>query len=113
MAGAYRAALPVGVPNGLNGSALQLGIRPEYVQTCQKAQLGWFKCTIISVNRTSNAQIVELESNGLTFKARIDQDAEVQPAQEMWANFPPSRTIIYADNRAIHLEDAIETGASR
>jgi hypothetical protein len=49
----------------------------------------------------------------LTFKVRIGQDAAIQPAQTMWANFPPARTILYANNRAIPLrEDAIETGGT-
>lgn len=113
VAGAYRAALPATVLGRLNNKALQLGIRPEYVQTDLRAQPGWLKCKIAAVNRTDNAQIVELQGGELTFRARVGEDTTVQPEQTMWASFPPARTIIYADDQAVQLESATETGGSR
>jgi glycerol transport system ATP-binding protein len=115
MVGRYKITLSIAdlALTQVENTTFQLGIRPEYVQTCREPQPGWFECTVISVNRTSNVQIVELRGEGLTFKVRIGQDAAIQPAQTMWANFPPARTILYANNRAIPLrEDAIETGGT-
>lgn len=112
-AGQFRAVLPEKVIRTLSSSTLQLGIRPEYVQTNLQTQPGWLECKIIAVNRTDNAQIVELQGDELTFKARIGEDTDVQPGQTMWANFPPSRTIIYVDGQAIQSEGVIQTGGSR
>jgi ABC-type sugar transport system ATPase subunit len=95
--------LPAGVLGQVNNKTLQLGIRPEYVQTHLEVQPGWLKCKVRAVNRTDNAQIVDLQSEGVTFSARISEDTEVRPDQTMWANFPASRTIIYADNQAVQL----------
>ncbi len=103
VAGAYHQTLPASVLNHLRGQSLQVGIRPEYVQTAFAAQSDWLQCTVTSVNHISNAQIVDLQGDGLTFKARIDQDAAVHPAQTMWANFPASRTMIYANDQALHV----------
>jgi glycerol transport system ATP-binding protein len=107
MAGAYQMILPAGVLSQLNNKTLQLGIRPEYVQTHPEAQSGWLTCKITTVNRTDNAQIVGLLADSLAFSARISEDARIQPGQPMWANFPPSRTIIYADEQAVQLEGVL------
>lgn len=85
------------------GQPLQLGIRPEYVQTSHTAQADWYDCTIAAINLTGNAQLVDLEGQDVRFKARLSEDAEIELGQPLWANFPAERVMIYADERAIQM----------
>jgi len=89
------ATLPSGSKN------LQIGIRPEYVETNFTAQEGWLACTVQAVNRTGNAQIVDLKSQQLAFKTRLDVDAKIAVGQPLWANFPPQWTLLYADGELV------------
>jgi len=82
---------------------LQVGIRPEYIETAFSAQEGWLACTVDGINRTGNAQIVDLKSERLTFKARLDVDMEIAAGQALWANFPPDRTCLYVDGQLLQI----------
>lgn len=89
------------VSSNLKGSKLQLGIRPEFVETSAEPRSNWMKYKVKAVNLTGSALIVDLEGSGLTFKARMDESADVKEDDTLYARFPKERVMVYEDGEAV------------
>jgi ABC-type sugar transport system ATPase subunit len=80
---------------------LQLGIRPEYVETSADRHAGALDCTVTAVISTGQAQILGLQSGALNFKARVGEGADYQIGQAVWASFPQERVMLYDSGQLI------------
>ena len=98
--GEYIVPLPE-VASDLNGSELQLGIRPEFVETSAEPRADWMECKVKAVNLTGSALIVDLAGAGLGFKARVDESSAVQKGDTYYAQFPAERVMVYEDGEAV------------
>jgi glycerol transport system ATP-binding protein len=100
-------SLPVSIEawRNLSGRAHKLGIRPEFIETSLTQRSGWLNCTVRTVTMTSNAQIVDLHGAGLNFKARLDENTNINEGGEVWVNFPKDRLMLYANDKAIRLDE--------
>ena len=84
-----------------SGGELQLGIRPEFVETSLEPRPDWMECKVNAVNLTGSALIVDLEGADLAFKARMDESADVNKGDTLYARFPEDRVMVYEDGEAV------------
>ncbi len=86
---------------------LQVGIRPEYIEIAAQEKPDALACYVTAVTRTGQSQNLDLQSDGLTFKARVDEKGEHQVGQLVWATFPPQRIMIYSDGQLIFSDNQL------
>lgn len=95
---------PAEVLRGLSGRTLQVGIRPEFVELRSETHDGAFETTVEAVNLTGSSLILDLSGQGVTFKARVLEDAAVEKGDTRYARFPDDKIMLYADGRAVSTE---------
>lgn len=99
----------VDLPQGANISAsqnLKIGVRPEFIKVSPSESTG-FACQVKTVHLTGQSKILDLLGAGLTFKVRVEETSKAKAGDTLYAVFPPERTIIYADGRALHTQEAM------
>jgi glycerol transport system ATP-binding protein len=93
--------------NLAEGSSVQVGIRPEYVQVSRDAQEGWFAANITRTMLTGNALMLELANNNLTLKAIVPEISSLEADETVYVHFPPDKVLLYRDGK--HLETQVAT----
>lgn len=78
----------------LDGS-LDLGIRPQFVETSVEEKSGWSRFLVQAVDHAGVCQILTLVSGSLRIKANVDEYASVAEGDSLWVNFPPEKTNLY------------------
>lgn len=89
------------LPQANASTQLQLGIRPEYVETSTEERPNALACHITSVTRTGQAQILSLQSGNLMFKARADEQSQYQIGQSLWATLPQQQVMLYYNGQLV------------
>lgn len=82
-------------------SIIQVGIRPEFVTIQAEATAETLPCTVTGVTLTGNARILDLQGEGISFKARVAEEAAWQRHDTVHAGFPPRHLMVYLDGRAV------------
>ena len=83
---------------------VKVGIRPEFVKVSSTSTPDALECKVTAVNLTGSALILDLEGEGVAFKARADETALFTKGDTVWATFPRERVMVYADGRALNLD---------
>lgn len=94
-------------PTALSTSAqdIKMGIRPEFVDVSATPHLGYFEAQVQAVYLTGNSKILSVKGLGLTFKARVRETTNYKAGDTVWVQFPESSTKVYANDRAIDVEE--------
>ena len=79
---------------------LELGIRPMYLEVHEGSGDGMVRARVKGVEDLGSYRIVALTLAGQTLKARLPEDKPV-PEGEVWLDFPPQWTRLFADGRLI------------
>jgi glycerol transport system ATP-binding protein len=82
------------------GGELALGIRPEFLQCGAGTKAGGIPVDIKVVDDLGNFKIVTAKLGDHLVKAKLSEDAELQPGVG-WLYFPPSQTKLYANSRMV------------
>jgi glycerol transport system ATP-binding protein len=80
---------------------IQVGIRPEFVTVQAGPAAGTLQCTVTGVTLTGSARILDLQGAGLSFKARVAEEAAWQRGDTVHAGFPARHLMLYVDGRAV------------
>jgi glycerol transport system ATP-binding protein len=86
--------------NNLNGR-IDLGIRPEFVETSSIEKPDWYRFNIRMVDHAGAYQVLTLESGSLRIKARVEDHNTSKEGDPMWVNFPHEKTNLYADGELV------------
>ncbi|RKX32305.1 MAG: ABC transporter ATP-binding protein [Verrucomicrobia bacterium] len=81
--------------------AIDLGIRPEFVETSTKPKAEWNVFSLQAVDHAGSYQVLTLKSGQLRIKARVDDQFEATEADRIWVRFPPENVKIYEDGELI------------
>lgn len=76
---------------------IDLGIRPEFVETSPEEKPDWSRFTIRTVDHAGAYQVLTLESGSLLIKARVEDHSIAKEGDPMWVNFPHDKTNLYAN----------------
>ncbi len=82
---------------------IDLGIRPEFVETSPEEKQDWNRFTIRMVDHAGAYQVLTLESGSLLIKARVEDHSISKEGEPMWVNFPHDKTNLYADGELVML----------
>ena len=80
--------------------ALELGIRPMYLEVHGRAVNGGIPVRIKAVEDQGTFKILTLTLEGQVVRARLPEDKAV-PDDMAWVRFPPERTKLFADGRLV------------
>lgn len=86
--------------NKLDGT-IELGIRPEFVETSIEEKPSWNRMAIRSVDYVGAYQVLNLESGTVRIKARVEERFPSQEGDFIWAHFPADKTHIYVDGERL------------
>ncbi|MBT6381518.1 MAG: ABC transporter ATP-binding protein [Opitutales bacterium] len=86
--------------NKLDGT-IELGIRPEFVETSIEEKPSWNRMAIRSVDYAGAYQVLNLESGTVRIKARVEERFPSQEGDFIWAHFPADKTHIYVDGERL------------
>ncbi len=83
-------------------SRVVLGIRPEFLGCSaeENTQSGGVAADITAVEDLGNFKIATATLGGTSVKAKLSEDALLTPGRG-WLRFPPERTKLYIDDRAV------------
>lgn len=84
-----------------NRDALQVGVRPEFVDARLQRFDGAHQGEITAVDMTGHALIAHVSGAELTFKAKLPEDAAARAGDAVWFAFPPARVNVYADRQRV------------
>lgn len=96
--------LPVQSDELKGKSNVKIGIRPEFIEVTSEEAPDAVKCQVAAVNLTGSAKLLDLEGEGLSFKARVDELSMFQTGDTVWALFPLEKVMVYVDDRAVDLK---------
>lgn len=85
---------------GLDGK-IQLGIRPEFVETRTSPGDNWNTFELKLVENVGAYQILTLESSGLRIKARVDDRFNAREKDPVQVHFPEDKLRLYFNERLI------------
>ena len=77
--------------------AVELGIRPEFVETRTQPEVGWNVFSLQGVEHAGAYQVLTLKSDQLRVKARVNDQFRATEADKIWARFPPDNVKVYQD----------------
>lgn len=80
---------------------IDLGIRPEFVETSAEERSDWNRFTIQMVDHAGAYQVLTLQSGSLQIKARVEDHSISKEGDPMWVNFPSEKTNLYADGERV------------
>lgn len=101
--------ISIGEALGNDGTArVQVGIRPEFVDVSQVGGPNSFPCEVMAVTLTGTARIIELQGAGLSFKARVAEDAPFATGDTVHTSFPPQHLMVYVDESAVDIRPVVE-----
>ena len=98
---------PLKLPEELAGrirpmtGVIDLGIRPEFVETSTRPQVDWNEFSLQVVDHAGAYQVLTLESGRLRIKARVDDQFAAMETDRIWVRFPPDHLKIYEDGELI------------
>ena len=84
----------------LDGS-IELGIRPEFVETSVQPRDEWHAFSLVSADHAGAYQVLTLETGGLQIKARVDDRFESVDGESIWVRFPPEKVNVYEDGQLV------------
>lgn len=84
----------------LKGS-IDLGIRPEFVETSPNENPDWNRFTVRMVDHAGAYQVLTLESGSIQIKARVEDHSLSREGDSLWVNFPHDQTNLYADGELV------------
>ena len=89
--------------SALKGSSapVKVGIRPEFVEVKSGKVPDALQGTVTAVNLTGSAKILDVQGEGLDFKARVDETARYLKGDTVWVVFPLERVMVYVGDRAL------------
>ena len=101
-----RVALPPGVGERAlaAGSETVLGARPESLvvrRTAPEPPASGAEVVITGVENLGRFLIASARFGGRTLQVKLPEDAQIEPGQVCWIEFPPEKTILYAGGRAV------------
>jgi glycerol transport system ATP-binding protein len=105
-AGEFSLDLTASAVGQASGQDLKVGIRPEFVEIYTTQATNRFECSVKAVHMTGTSKILDLSGAALTFKARVEDTSNIQTGDIVWVRFPFEKTIIYANDRALAIEEA-------
>ena len=76
---------------------IDIGVRPEFVETCAEERSNWNRFTIRAIDHAGAYQVLTLESGSLQIKARVEDHFASKTGNPIWVNFPSDNTNIYAE----------------
>jgi glycerol transport system ATP-binding protein len=88
--------------NKLNG-VIELGIRPEFVETSIEKKPGWNRMAVRTVDYVGGYQVLNLESGTVHIKARVEERFPSKEGDFVWARFPADKTHLYANGERVDL----------
>jgi glycerol transport system ATP-binding protein len=80
------------------GAKLELGIRPEFLGVTARAEETTLPAKLERVEDLGNYKLVTARLGPHLLKAKLPEHAPV-PSGDAYLAFPPSRTLLYADDR--------------
>ncbi|MEM7736553.1 MAG: ABC transporter ATP-binding protein [Deinococcota bacterium] len=83
----------------VEGSSVQVGIRPEYIQVSKDAHEGWFAATVTRTMLTGNALMLELASDSLQLKAIVPEESPLQAGETVYVHFPHDKVLLYSSRK--------------
>jgi ABC-type sugar transport system ATPase subunit len=84
--------------------ALQLGIRPEYVEASSQPLEGGTEATVEDVDTTGHSLIVHARMGESTFKVTMDESTSVARGDTLSIRFPVERVNLYADGERLEVD---------
>ena len=82
---------------------IDLGIRPEFVETSLDEKPNWNRFTVRMVDHAGAYQVLTLESGSLQIKARVEDHSPSREGDSLWINIPHDRTNVYEDGELVIL----------
>jgi glycerol transport system ATP-binding protein len=80
--------------------ALELGIRPEFLQLSRERQPGCVPVRVLGVEDLGNFALATVALGRFELKVKLPEGAAL-PAEQGWLRFPPAWTKLYADGRLV------------
>jgi multiple sugar transport system ATP-binding protein len=68
-----------------------VGIRAEHIQVLLKAKEGALPAQVLVVEPLGSHKLLTVETGGETLKVLADPDLEIEPNQDVWLHFEPSK----------------------
>jgi len=99
---------PLDVPEAVAGKvrelkgAIDLGIRPEFVETSAQPKKDWNVFSLRAIDHAGAYQVLTLESGLLRIKARVDDQFLAGKTDTVWVRFPPDFVKVYQDGELIN-----------
>jgi glycerol transport system ATP-binding protein len=100
-AGDVSIELPAETAKMVSNSKLEIGIRPEFVQVSKGESGDGFHGDVINLYLTANSRIAEIKAGELVFKARMDENANIDTGDAVSVVFPDENMMVYVDGVAI------------
>jgi glycerol transport system ATP-binding protein len=85
----------------LTTGVIDLGIRPEFVETSTQPQAEWSVFCLQAIDRAGAYQILTLESGQLRIKARVDEQFSAVETDRIWVRFPRDHVKVFEDGELI------------
>ena len=82
--------------------AIDLGIRPEFVETSAQPKKDWNVFSLRAIDHAGAYQVLTLESGQLRIKARVDDQFQAEETDAVWVRFPPDYVKVYQDGELIN-----------
>ena len=98
---------PLFIPKSIGGKtdnlegSIELGIRPEFVETSIKELPDWNRFEIRSLDHAGAYQILTLESGSIRIKSRVEDHFVSKEGDPVWVNFPTDKTNLYANGKLV------------
>jgi glycerol transport system ATP-binding protein len=86
---------------GPHGPELNLGIRPEFVETSKEERAGWVCMEVRLVENMGTHKVLTLGVNGLTVKGRAPDDMSIAEGASVWVDFPEDRIKVFKGDEKI------------
>jgi multiple sugar transport system ATP-binding protein len=81
------------IDEAIDGSRVQLGIRPEDVEVGAAAADGWQQANVVVVEPMGSETLVTLDFRGQRLVARVNASRTFDPGQVVWINLPADRSV--------------------
>ena len=88
----------------LGGQKLKLGIRPEFVHVSDEPFVDALRGEVRHVEDLGTYKILTLELDGVTLKARLQEDLPV-PHKVAYIGFPSQWLMLYADDVLVEVRE--------
>jgi glycerol transport system ATP-binding protein len=88
------------------GDNLQLGIRPEYIETSMEPHEGWLEAHVNRASLTGNALMAEVTGGGLNFKVIVAENSPLRAGDTLYVSFPEENTMLYQHGKLATMEAA-------